>query len=201
MIAVTGTEVKTCSKCRSVKPLHDFGKYKHGRDGKKPHCKACGVAYTKDWGLRNPGKKKAVSSNHWLSNRKRLRAYRKSWYLANRDKVRKLWAAEYQRNGAAYRERSRAWRAENPDKFAAQMAKRRAAELRAIPAWADFDAIIDAYAARDAACELFEIEVQADHIIPLQSDLVCGLHCAANLQLLTAAANRSKSNQYWPDMP
>lgn len=42
---------------------------------------------------------------------------------------------------------------------------------------------------------------EVDHIVPLGSDLVCGLHCVDNLQLLDMELNRKKSNREWPDMP
>lgn len=40
-----------------------------------------------------------------------------------------------------------------------------------------------------------------DHIIPLQSKLVCGLHTFSNIAVVPASVNRSKSNRYWADMP
>jgi hypothetical protein len=43
--------------------------------------------------------------------------------------------------------------------------------------------------------------VHVDHIVPLQSEIVCGLHGEANLQLLTETENKVKSNKLWPDMP
>lgn len=45
------------------------------------------------------------------------------------------------------------------------------------------------------------IPYDVDHIIPLKSDVVCGLHNEFNIQVITRSANRSKSNRYWPDMP
>jgi len=37
-----------------------------------------------------------------------------------------------------------------------------------------------------------------DHIIPLASDLVCGLHCEFNLRMMSARENLTKSNSFDP---
>ena len=39
------------------------------------------------------------------------------------------------------------------------------------------------------------IKHEVDHIIPLQSPFVCGLHVEYNLQVITAKMNRSKGNK------
>jgi|GEM_PF-1076263 len=81
----------------------------------------------------------------------------------------------------------------NKNKHFALCAKRRARLKQALPQWVELELISSMFQEKN---EGFEV----DHIVPLQSNFVCGLHCADNLQLLTRHENRKKSNRYWPDM-
>ena len=38
-----------------------------------------------------------------------------------------------------------------------------------------------------------------DHVVPLRSGSVCGLHVAANFAVIPAAVNNRKGNRTWPD--
>lgn len=44
-------------------------------------------------------------------------------------------------------------------------------------------------------------DVHKDHIVPICSDVVCGLMVPWNLEVVTAKQNYRKSNKVWPDMP
>lgn len=72
--------------------------------------------------------------------------------------------------------------------------KYRAKKKNATPIWADLNKIKKIY----LECN---DNFQVDHIVPLNSKLVCGLHCEFNLQYLDAKENIIKGNRYWPDMP
>jgi hypothetical protein len=79
--------------------------------------------------------------------------------------------------------------------------KRMAAKKQAVPIWADFKTITKLYEEARNRAKATGIKHHVDHIVPLQSPIVCGLHCEANLQILTAFENQSKRNRHWPDMP
>lgn len=91
---------------------------------------------------------------------------------------------------AAARARARAWAKANPGKMAALAAKRNAVKKRAMPRWASLQRIREFYV------EASKAGMQVDHIVPLQHPRVCGLHCEANLQMLTRFENLAKYNKF-----
>lgn len=104
-------------------------------------------------------------------------------------------AAWVQKNPKRYKEYARKTRRSNPLPYRLKVQLRRRKYRLATPAWANKYKIAEIY--KEAAIKGKEV----DHIVPLVSHLVCGLHCEANLQLLSVSENRRKSNRRWPDMP
>lgn len=117
------------------------------------------------------------------------------WRESNRDLLRSLSTEWRSKNADRCREVSERYRKNNPEKYAANEARRRAAKLMATPAWADVEKIKLFYS------EAQRLGVEVDHIVPLRSKFVCGLHVEHNLQLLDRPTNASKNNRFWPDMP
>jgi hypothetical protein len=72
-------------------------------------------------------------------------------------------------------------------RFALKRAKRKGA----VPKWADRDKIYQVY----KKCPKGH---HVDHIIPLNGELVSGLHVAENLQYLTDDVGQEKANSFAP---
>ncbi len=100
--------------------------------------------------------------------------------------------ARRDRYRAAHPEQARAysvaWRKANPEKNRACRNKERAAKLHRTPPWADLEAIQAFYVKCPAGYHV-------DHEVPLQGELISGLHVLENLQYLTIAENLSKGNR------
>lgn len=77
---------------------------------------------------------------------------------------------------------------ENKEDYCAKDASRRASKLNATPLWSQTDKIKEFYRNRPNGFHV-------DHIVPLQSNIVCGLHVLENLQYLSASENLKKGNR------
>lgn len=118
-------------------------------------------------------------------NKERSLEQSRAWKAANKDKL-----AEY----------GKKWRAENKPYKAAHERGRLAQKRLATPSWADKGAILKVYKTAAAMTEASGVKYEVDHIVPITSDKVCGLHCEANLTIITKSQNSSKRNFYWEGM-
>jgi hypothetical protein len=116
-------------------------------------------------------------------------------YRAKHPERRKTSTRKYRLANIAAEQRYRKmYVSKNLDRLALKSAHRRALKLRATPNWYEADLVANVY----LAGQLRGLHV--DHMVPLKSPLVCGLHCLANLQTLSGPENLSKGNRWWPDM-
>ena len=91
-------------------------------------------------------------------------------------------------------EKIKDWR-KKTGKAAEYSSKYRASKRQAIPKWANQKYIGLWYKLAKIESDRTDKCVEVDHIIPLISDKVCGLHCEDNMQLLFQEDNRRKSNR------
>jgi hypothetical protein len=79
--------------------------------------------------------------------------------------------------------------------------RRKRAKGLATPQWRDSKKILAIYDLAQKISKATGIQHHVDHIVPITSRLVCGLHNEFNLQILPATENLKKHNKHWPDKP
>lgn len=163
--------MKECVKCGS----QDFIP-----NGKYTRCRPCLVNQRKVRYKKNKSKI-LVDNKKWFDNNPgKANEYKKRWKENNPDK-----------DTAA----RKGWKENNKDRIREYCANRRAAKKNATPPWADRKEIKYVYKLAK------ERGLVVDHIVPINSDIVCGLHVADNLRAIPEPLNSFKGNRYWPDMP
>lgn len=118
--------------------------------------------------------------------------WRRPEYEECRRRARAAWEARHpERRKKALSD----FRKRNPGRNTANAAGHKAQKRLAKPAWANDFFISEAYALARLRTRLTGIEWQVDHIVPLRSPLVCGLHVEHNLRVITKAENCRKRNR------
>lgn len=185
--------MKTCTKCGEVKELAGFAKRAAAADGLTHYCKTCISGINRKRREANLESDREANAAWRAANKEHLTRKMREWRLANLDRAKA--------HEKASREK---WARLNP---AARRAKDRRCQpvvARAATAWdADFDRLveIEAYDVASLRTEATGVCWEVDHIVPLQSPKVCGLHNGHNLAVITRLQNKAKGNRFWPNMP
>lgn len=153
-----------------------------------------------DWKRKNPRKTAAWHKNWRAKNLEYAKQKRRENYAANRKRDLTRQREYKQANAKKMADYQRKRNAENPELNRAHVHKHRAAKLQAIPAWYDDDKVIELMRQTSRFAQETGIPWHLDHVVPLLSDRVCGLHWHGNLSPLPGSLNQSKSNRIWPDM-
>ena len=159
--------MKTCRKCQAL------------FDGK--YCHACAVARVARWAAKNPEKIKAKNERYKAANEEKMRAARKKWRSDNPEKSRAS---------------NSTWNSSNRAAMRLVGARYRAAKIGAAVRWADKGAMRVVYAEAQRLTRITGIQYDVDHVVPLQSPVVCGLHCEFNLRVITSDENKRKQNRW-----
>ena len=176
-------------------------------------------------------RKRLYNRAYYAANRDRYTALNRRWAVANLEKRRaykqarsegyavrrrELWRQKYETRKKELRARSRAnyekfkekWKARvrayqrrNRAQGAMHNAGRRAAAKQATPRWANRFFMAEIYHLAVLRSSVLGIPHQVDHIVPLRSKLVSGLHWEGNLRVIPAIENNKKYNSTWPDKP
>lgn len=192
-------------------------------------CVECQKILSKNYASANEEKLANQRASWYRENKEKMSEYNKAYLIANRvrinenlaryrkenpDKI-KIWARNYRESAEGRSKRESHWisysstrrceinarnrdyysrvREAEPWKINEYAAKRRADREQATPNWASRDKIRQIYMLAASRGE------EVDHIIPLKSKLVCGLHVEFNLRVVPMSENRRKSNKFNPE--
>lgn len=219
--------MRACIKCGEAKETSQFYAHKQRKDGLHPWCKACVLASQREYGRKYAseisarGKAKrqqnkeayaARDKAYYEANKAKCNAASRAYYEAHKQEIiayQKRYAADHPEQVAEYKQRNKLARPDtvkaeyerNKPAYFARAAERRATKTSRTPEWADEEAIAEYYKAVRTLNTYFGAGAfHVDHIVPLKSKLVSGLHTEANLQMLLGKDNLSKNNRSWPHM-
>lgn len=114
--------------------------------------------------------------------------------LAERKKQKRKLMTEEQRQKD--REAKKRWADKNKHVAMEVVRRRQARKKQATPKWADRKAMQAVYRAAVVLTDKTGAAHDVDHIVPLTSDSVCGLHCEFNLRVIPRTENRKKANAF-----
>ena len=136
-------------------------------------------------------------------------SYTSQRYANNRDDMlakqleRQKNSTTYQQYQQDYRDSHKAeaeqYRKDNAGYFAFHASARKRRVRQATPDWSETQQILKLYERAAELTRTTGIKHEVDHVIPIKNDLVCGLHCLDNLQILTKYENCKKGNR-WTDI-
>lgn len=195
--------MRACSQCHESKAATEFR-------GNRSRCNPCERALDRKRYDENREAQKArkLAAYHAMTPEARARhqELRKQYFLANPDRraSSEYFKAYYQSLSDEQKRQKVAklndWSKARPHLHAARQKHREARKIQAMPPWANESAIEEIYKQARERTDSTGVEHHVDHIVPLNNSRVCGLHCEANLRVITATENCQKSNRYWPGM-
>lgn len=220
--------IKKCARCKLLKDKSEFAKQARSLDGRQSWCKTCRKDYRKEnrqvfiakdrqryrdnpEPFKEAGKKRRerlgkekireYNQAYAAANKEKISKIAKSWRERNSEKLKAYRKKRYQENKQKYYERNLKKWLEMPHVVLEACRRRTAMKRQAVPAWANQEKIKEAYLIAELLTKILKISYQVDHIVPLKSKFVCGLHVEHNLQVITASENAAKGNRWWPGKP
>lgn len=165
------------------------------------HCVECMKICTRNYYFNNKEKFPAYGRKHDENNREKRKEKSRTWISKNREHMRRTVKEWRKQNPEKTKEQHKRFYLRHPEAYAAINAEREAMKRKAMPKWANHFFMREAYALAKLRTKTLGFKWSVDHIVPIKSKLVCGLHTDANLRVIPLIENSKKKNYYWPDMP
>lgn len=153
-------------------------------------------AYHRAWSAKNKDRLRKYYEKQREENPEGLKRSARKWQEKNKEKVKEASRRYYERNRQKILEKTRQRNASLNSYYSRTYQARR---LKASPRWlnkSQKEQMKQFYILARRFSEETGIKHTVDHIIPLRSSTVCGLHVPWNLQVITLVENSKKHNSY-----
>lgn len=204
---------KICAACGFGKLTSEFYQRLGNRDGLRGKCKSCCSLQSAAWRASNSEYKITSDKAYYqreaerLNRESRIRYANDPQYRQRKTAANKAWGDDNkgrisvknknwkQQNLEAARVARRQHYRDNKPSYVAAARAREKHIKRATPPWADLAEIEKFYVEADRLTRETGVKHYVDHFYPLRGEMMCGLHVEANLRVIPAAINLSKSNK------
>ena len=196
---------KICTNCGEWKPIAEFHKKVHSRDGLRSACKICTNADNKKRADGNRERERERLRAYYATHTEERRAYRlvnierqrrseREWREKNGERMREYSREYYRLRPEVAKNANRKWEAANRDKRQAIDRRRRARKQQAEGEFTnqEWQALMAYYNHTCLCCGKGEPEIQLtpDHVIPLAKG---GSNAITNIQPLCRSCNCAKA--------
>jgi hypothetical protein len=176
--------MKFCTSCKNKKSLEFFSFCKKSKDQLQDKCKDCAKLYMK---------KRYAETKHIQLEKQKI------YHVLNKEK-RNISCSLYKKeNHKKCLELQQKWKQKNKHKIYESNSLRRASKKNATPNWLSNEQrwmIEQAFDIANIRSKITKLKWHVDHIVPLTSNVVCGLHVPWNLQVIEAKQNLKKYNKF-----
>lgn len=185
---------KTRAEAKAIGAAHYFTgtPCKHGHIAPRKTKGACIECLKVEWQGSNEKRRDYFFAYNRMET---VKDRKNAWYTANRSAVIQRATT---RPAAQLREYRNNWKQNNLVKIRADTKARRRRHREATPPWLSRRQKTEIRQIYQTAITMTKVtgeQYVVDHIVPLRSDIVCGLHVPWNLRIITREENLAKSNK------
>lgn len=173
--------MKRCARCGVEKTDGDFPINRTLSSGLHSYCWPCQRELCRSYHERHKAARNSVRRENYAANPMPAKKQTRDYYRKNREKILAHSNDRHLVNATA--------------------ARRRARKVLAAAGWRNDFFINEIYDLARLRAQYLGVPHHVDHVVPLQSKFVCGLHVEHNLRVIPATQNQEKHNSSWPDMP